>query len=66
MQPESGALLQPSDSAKACGGGARLSLLTWVSQMLLVFLFIFPMCCFFPCIKGDLCLTLWANLLATD
>ena len=32
----------------------------------LAFLFIFPVQCFFPCVKGDLPLTLWANLLATD
>lgn len=53
-------------SAKACGGGESLSLLTSVSPGLLAFLFIFPMYCFFPCVKGDRPLTLWANLLATD
>lgn len=45
--------------------GRALSPLTSVSPVLLTFLFIFLMHCFFPCIR-DLSLTLWANLLATD
>lgn len=52
-------------SAKACGGGGKPSPCLHVSPMPLAFLFIFLMCCLFPCIKGDP-LTLWANLLATD
>lgn len=53
-------------SAKACGGGGKPSPCLRVSPMPLAFLFIFLMYCLFPCIKGDLPLTLWANLLAPD
>lgn len=60
--------LQPQRfSAKAYGGGGEpfLSLLTCFPYAL-AFLFIFLIYCLFPCVKGDLPLTFWANLLATD
>lgn len=58
--------LQPSDSLPKLVEEGESPPCLRVSPMPLAFLFIFLMYCLFPCIKGDLPLTLWANLLATD
>lgn len=66
MQPQSTPASSPAILCQSLWRrGRALSLLTCFPYAL-AFLFIFLMYCLFPCVKGDLPLTFWANLLATD